>query len=28
ARAPAPLAAPVWVHAVSLGETRAAQPLV
>lgn len=24
----APLAAPVWVHAVSLGETRAAQPLL
>lgn len=26
--AASPLAAPVWVHAVSLGETRAAQPLV
>jgi len=25
---PASVAAPVWVHAVSLGETRAAQPLV
>lgn len=25
---PSPLRAPVWVHAVSLGETRAAQPLV
>jgi len=25
---PAPLARPIWVHAVSLGETRAAQPFV
>lgn len=25
---PSPLRAPVWVHAVSLGETRAAEPLV
>ncbi|QEI08374.1 3-deoxy-D-manno-octulosonic acid transferase [Pigmentiphaga aceris] len=25
---PAPLVRPVWIHAVSLGETRAAQPLI
>ncbi|WP_322998743.1 3-deoxy-D-manno-octulosonic acid transferase [Castellaniella sp.] len=27
-RAPQPAAGPIWVHAVSLGETRAAQPLI
>src|SRR3546814_1146635 len=26
--APSPLKSPIWIHAVSLGETRAAQPLM